>query len=40
MGSKFLSTNKFKRRIFLVENKSSGVDDVSFNIIKKLLWGA
>ena len=41
MDSKPLSINKLKAPLFSLKiNKKSGVDDVSFIINKKMLWGA
>ena len=41
METKPLSINKLKDAFFSVKlSKSSGVDDVSVNIMKKVLWGA
>ena len=41
MESKPLSINELKDAFFSLKiNKSSDADDVSFNIIKKMLWGA
>ena len=38
MDSKYLSINKLKDAFFWLKiNKSSGVDNASFNIIKKML---
>ena len=41
MASKALLINELEDIFFSLKmNKSSGVDNVSFNIIKKMLWGA
>ena len=41
MESKLLSLNELNDTFFSLKiNESSGVDDVSFDIIKKMFWGA
>ena len=41
MESKLLSLNELNNTFLsLKTHESSGVDDVSFNIIKKMFWGA
>ena len=41
MNSKPLLMNELRDAFFLLKiNESSGGDNVSFNIIKKMLWGA